>query len=49
MFVKYRDQSELSKYIRGKIVNSDMYYILIDEVQSAITKDELEKKFKRQV
>lgn len=40
-YVKYRDPDELSKYIRGKIVNSDMYYILIDEVQYAITKDEL--------
>lgn len=40
-FIKYRDPDELSKYIRGKIVNSDMYYILIDEVQYAITKDEL--------
>ena len=40
-FEKYRDSDELSKYIRGKIVNSDMYYILIDEVQYAITKDEL--------
>lgn len=41
MFVKYRDQSELSKYIREKITNSDMYYILIDEVQYAITNEEL--------
>lgn len=40
-FEKYSDSDELSKYIRGKIVNSDMYYILIDEVQYAITKDEL--------
>lgn len=40
-FVKYRDPDELSKYIRGKIVKPDMYYILIDEVQYAITKDEL--------
>ncbi len=40
-FEKYRDSDELSKYIRGKIVNSDMYYILIDEVQYAISKDEL--------
>ena len=40
-FVKYRDPDELSKYIRGKITGSDMYYILIDEVQYAITKDEL--------
>ncbi len=41
-FVQYRDPDELSKYIRGKIVNRDMYYILIDEVQYAISKDELE-------
>lgn len=41
LFVKYRDPDKLSKYIRGKIVNSDMYYILIDEVQYAITNDEL--------
>ncbi|MCD8026335.1 MAG: ATP-binding protein [Clostridiales bacterium] len=39
-FVKYRDPNELSKYIRGEIVNSDMYYIFIDEVQYAITKDD---------
>lgn len=39
-FVKYRDPSELSKYIREKIVTSDMYYILIDEVQYAIANDE---------
>ena len=41
LFVDYRDPDELSKYIRGKIVNKDMYYILIDEVQYAISKDEL--------
>ena len=41
LFVDYRDPSELSKYIREKIVNKDMYYILIDEVQYAISKDEL--------
>lgn len=41
MFVKYRDPGELSKYIREKITNSDMYYILIDEVQYAITNEEL--------
>lgn len=40
-FVQYRDPSELSKYIRDKIVNKEMYYILIDEVQYAITKEEL--------
>jgi len=41
MFVQYRKPDELSKYIRSKIVNKDMYYILIDEVQYAITKEEL--------
>lgn len=41
LFVDYRDPDDLSKYIRGKIVNKDMYYILIDEVQYAISKDEL--------
>ena len=41
MYVKYRDPNELSKFIRGKIVSRDMYYILIDEVQYAITRDEL--------
>lgn len=40
-FVQYRNPDELSKYIRGKIVSKDMYYILIDEVQYAISKDEL--------
>lgn len=40
-YVQHRDTEELSKYIRGKIVNKDMYYILIDEVQYAISKDEL--------
>lgn len=41
IFVQYRDSDELSKYIRSKIVNKEQYYILIDEVQYAITKDEL--------
>lgn len=40
-FIKYRDPDELSKYIRSKIVNKNMYYIFIDEVQYAITKEEL--------
>ena len=40
-FVKYRAPKELSNYIRSKIVNHKMYYILIDEVQYAIAKDEL--------
>ena len=41
IFVKYRDPDELSGYIREKIVNNKMYYILIDEVQYSITKEEL--------
>ena len=41
-YVKYRDPDELSKYIRSKIVNEDMYYIFIDEVQYAISREELE-------
>ena len=41
LFLNYRDPNELSQYIRSKIVSKDMYYILIDEVQYAITKDEL--------
>ena len=40
-FVQYRDPDELSKYIRSRIVNKKQHYILIDEVQYAITKDEL--------
>lgn len=39
--LKYRDPDELSKYIRSRITNDDMYYILIDEVQYAISKEEL--------
>ena len=41
LYIKYRNPDELSKYIREKIVNNDMYYILIDEVQYAISKEEL--------
>lgn len=40
-YVQYRNPDELSKYIRSKIVNKDMYYILIDEVQYAIANKEL--------
>ena len=37
----YRDPAELSKFIRSKIADKEMmYYILIDEVQYAITKEE---------
>ena len=30
-FVQYREPEVLSEYIRSKIINKDMYYILIDE------------------
>ena len=39
--IEYRDPEKLSAYIRSKITNKEMYYILIDEVQYAITKEEL--------
>lgn len=41
IYIEYRDPHKLSEYIRSKIVTKDMYYILIDEVQYAITKEEL--------
>lgn len=41
LFVQYRDPAQLSAYIRSKLVNSEMYYILIDEVQYAISQAEL--------
>lgn len=40
-YIQYRNPDELSKYIRSKIATTDMYYVLIDEVQYAITKEEL--------
>lgn len=40
-FVQYREPEALSKYIRSQITNKEMYYIFIDEVQYAITKEEL--------
>lgn len=40
-YIQYRNTEELSKYIRSKITNKEMYYVLIDEVQYAISKDEL--------
>ncbi len=41
IFMQYCEPEALSEYIRSKIINKDMYYILIDEVQYAITKGEL--------
>ncbi len=40
-YISYRNPEELSAYIRSKITNDDMYYILIDEVQYAISKEEV--------
>ena len=38
---KYRDPHELSKYIRSLIKDSRKYYILLDEIQFAIPREEL--------
>lgn len=40
-FLRYREPSELSKYIRSKIIEDKMNYIFIDEVQYAISNREL--------
>lgn len=41
-YLEYRDPAKLSEYIRSKIKEKDkMYYILIDEVQYAISQEEL--------
>ena len=40
--VAYRDPTELSKYIRSKVADQEgMFYIFIDEVQYAISQEEL--------
>ncbi|MCD8348603.1 MAG: ATP-binding protein [Lachnospiraceae bacterium] len=42
MNVEYRNPTELSKYVRSRILNSkEMYYIFIDEVQYAISREEI--------
>lgn len=41
LFVKYRNPEQLSQYIRSKIIDGKMNYIFIDEVQYAISKEEL--------
>lgn len=40
-YVDYRDPDKMSKYIHERITDDKMYYILIDEVQYAISKEEL--------
>lgn len=44
LYLEYRDPDKLSKYIRERITNPNMYYILIDEVQYAISNEELKNK-----
>lgn len=39
--ISYRNPDELSKYVRSRITGKDTYYVLIDEVQYAISKEEL--------
>ena len=40
--VRYRDPTELSKYIRSRLTDKNgMYYILLDEVQYAISREEM--------
>ena len=39
--LKYRNPNDLSAYIRSKISDEGKYYVLIDEVQYAISKEEL--------
>ena len=41
LFMAYRDPAALSEWIRSKISPDQFYYIFIDEVQYAITKEEL--------
>ena len=44
----YRDPAELSKYIRSKVTDQEgMFYIFIDEVQYAISREELKNQIGR--
>ena len=38
---QYREPDVLSSYIRSRITNKKMYYVLLDEIQFAIKKEEL--------
>jgi hypothetical protein len=35
--IQYRNPLELGKYIRSRIVDNDMYYILLDEIQKVVS------------
>jgi len=41
LYEKYRSPHELSQYLRSNIRDSERYYILIDEIQYAISRDEM--------
>ena len=42
---RYRDPHELSSYVRERVINKEQqYYVLIDEIQFAITREELAQK-----
>lgn len=41
VYLTLRDPDKLSEYIRSQITDKELYYILIDEIQYAISKDEL--------
>lgn len=43
-YLEYRDPDKLSSYIRKKIIDDKMHYILIDEIQYAISKKELKNR-----
>lgn len=43
-YALYRDPLKLSEYIRSRVSDDDMYYIFIDEVQLAISKEEIKNK-----
>lgn len=38
---RYRDPSELSKFVKERCSGNDKYYLFLDEIQFAISKDEL--------
>ena len=40
-YLDYRDPEKLSDYVRSKISGPEMHYLLIDEVQYAISREEL--------
>ncbi len=45
IYVRYRDPGELSNYVRSRAVDQEQkYYVLIDEIQYAISREELLQK-----